>query len=72
MILDITVASGAKIDFGVEVVDVDISEPSVRLADGRQLYADIVIGAEGIESIVRERLVGTQEEHKIGPFTGYT
>ena len=72
LILDITIASGVKVDFGVKVVDVDISEPSVTLASGTKLYANVIVGAEGTESIVRERIVGGREELRPGPYTGYT
>lgn len=59
-------------DFGAEVVDVDISEPSVLLGNGERLYGNIIIGAEGTESIVREWIVGYQEELKVGPYTSYS
>ena len=46
------VAAGAKTHFNALVthVDVDASEPTVQLADGRTFVGDIVIGADGPES----------------------
>lgn len=44
--------------------------PSVRLADGEILTADIVIGADGSRSIVRELLLNPEHDH--GVESGYT
>ncbi|THH08951.1 hypothetical protein EW145_g2358 [Phellinidium pouzarii] len=72
MLYDLAVAAGVRVDFNVNVVDVDVSEPSVLLASGQRLQADIVIGADGPQGISRERVFGPGEKFKIGPFTGYT
>ncbi|KAI5121809.1 hypothetical protein M0805_009801 [Coniferiporia weirii] len=72
MMYNLAVSSGVRVDFNVTVVDVDVSVPSVRMACGEQIRADIVVGADGVQSIVRERLLGWDEDVKIGPFTGYT
>ncbi|EJD05380.1 FAD/NAD-binding domain-containing protein [Fomitiporia mediterranea MF3/22] len=72
MIYDITVASGVNVEYNGEVVDVDVDKPSVTLASGRKLRADIIVGADGATSIVREKLVGRKENHRPGPLNGYT
>ena len=40
------------------VTDVDPSEPAITLADGTVLHADLVVGADGTHSAVREATVG--------------
>jgi len=44
--------------------------PSVRLATGEVLTADIVIGADGSRSMVRELLLDPEQDH--GVESGYT
>lgn len=45
---------------GQAVTDVDPSIPSVTLADGRVLSADLVVGADGIKSACRAALFPDQ------------
>ncbi|KAG2052590.1 FAD/NAD(P)-binding domain-containing protein [Suillus hirtellus] len=40
------------------VVSVDPSKPSVTLASGEIIYADLLIGADGVKSVTREYVVG--------------
>ena len=49
---------------GAEVVSVDAG--SVRLAGGEELGADLIVGADGIRSIVREWTVGVAEPNDSG------
>jgi 2-polyprenyl-6-methoxyphenol hydroxylase-like FAD-dependent oxidoreductase len=44
--------------------------PSVRLANGQVLTADIIIGADGSRSMVRELLLEPEQDH--GVESGYT
>ena len=44
--------------------------PSVRLANGELLTADIVIGADGSRSLVRRLLLDPEQDH--GVESGYT
>lgn len=44
--------------------------PSVRLTNGEVIVADIIIGADGSRSLVRELLL--EPEHNHGVETGYT
>ncbi|KAG0702093.1 hypothetical protein DFH29DRAFT_999595 [Suillus ampliporus] len=43
---------------GCRVVSVDPSKPSLTLASGEVVYADLIIGADGVKSITREYVVG--------------
>jgi salicylate hydroxylase len=40
------------------VISVDATCPSVTLQTGEVIYADLVIGADGVKSIVREAVLG--------------
>ncbi len=59
----LAVSAGAKISFGTSVTSVSLndSRPSVTLATGEVLTTDIIIGADGPASIVRQVVLG----HKI-------
>ena len=46
-IADAAVRMGVEIKFGITVVEVDQEKPSVRLKDGGELTADLIIGADG-------------------------
>lgn len=50
----VTVTTGAR----VEAVDASAPRPLVRLADGEEITADIVIGADGVRSQVRRSVIG--------------
>lgn len=58
-------AQGTQILFNAEVinVDVDAERPVVRLKDGRELTADLVIGADGLRSAVRQSIPATADVH---------
>ncbi|CAK7221497.1 hypothetical protein SBRCBS47491_004545 [Sporothrix bragantina] len=43
-----------------QAVDVDVDSGDVRLSDGRTIKSDLVIGADGIRSIVRPLVVGDE------------
>ncbi|KDN71771.1 hypothetical protein CSUB01_02667 [Colletotrichum sublineola] len=43
---------------GVEVAEVDVETGTVWLQDGREVEADVVVGADGIHSFVRQAIVG--------------
>ena len=72
MLYELCINSGVEISNNSPVVDVDLARPSVLLQTGEWLAADIVIGADGPYSLVRERIVGRKEHHRAGPFTGYS
>ncbi|MFK7730787.1 MAG: FAD-dependent oxidoreductase [Pseudomonadales bacterium] len=68
MLLDAAIEQGAEMLWGASVVDVlqENKTVSVGLEDGRELQADLVIGADGIRSTVRQHLFGDQQAE----FTG--
>lgn len=55
---------GAQFRFGAEVVKVDCFDrrPNVTLANGEQLDADLVVGADGLWSKVRDFVLGYVKE----------
>ena len=38
---------GAKLIFSADVVNVDVDTATVRLSDGREMNADVIVGADG-------------------------
>jgi salicylate hydroxylase len=40
------------------VVSIDPSKPSLTLANGKVIYTDVIIGADGVKSYIREVVVG--------------
>ncbi|KAH6675743.1 hypothetical protein B0J14DRAFT_538320 [Halenospora varia] len=53
---------GVKISFGCEVTGVDTDATSVTLKDGRVLKADLIVGADGIHSITRNAICGSDSK----------
>lgn len=59
MVHELAVSAGAKVEFGATVEKVTPGErPSVTLEGGRVIEADIVIGADGPRSMVRDVVLG--------------
>jgi salicylate hydroxylase len=56
ILADAAIANGVKIQFGRKVVDVDVENVNIVLADGSTLKADLIIGADGIHSRVRRSI----------------
>ena len=52
-----------------KVIGVDLSgeKPVVKLADGGEEEADLVIGADGVRSIVKKAIFGQDDESKYAP-----
>ncbi|MGI6873716.1 FAD-dependent oxidoreductase [Amycolatopsis sp. 3B14] len=63
-----------RVDCPVQTVEQDENGVSVALADGEVLEADVVVGADGIDSLVRRTLWGEspKREHHLHIFGGYT
>ncbi|RPD64462.1 FAD/NAD(P)-binding domain-containing protein [Lentinus tigrinus ALCF2SS1-7] len=69
--------AGAKVDFHAQVIAVqqgsdDLPNPSVTLASGEVLYADILIGADGSKSLVRDIVLEEEDAPQSGGLTVYT
>lgn len=63
---------GVQIKVGHHVVDYDESVPSVALADGRKLEADLIVAADGIKSVARKHIPGLEKiEPQKTPFAAY-
>jgi salicylate hydroxylase len=58
MLYRAAVNAGARITYGATVTKVHANPPRAELQDGTILKADMVIGADGPQSIVREAVVG--------------
>ncbi|KAJ0159396.1 3-hydroxybenzoate 6-hydroxylase [Colletotrichum tanaceti] len=43
---------------GVGVTEIDVEEGMVRLDNGDEVFADVIVGADGIHSLVRQAIVG--------------
>ncbi|KAH7927839.1 FAD/NAD(P)-binding domain-containing protein [Leucogyrophana mollusca] len=56
-------AAGAHISYNATVVSVLANPPRVRLANGEELQADMVIGADGPHSLVRDAIEGERENN---------
>lgn len=70
ILYDLNVKSGVQIQFGAEVIEVNLETPYVTLDSGMRIYGDIIVGADGPMSVVRRRMDGG--EIRPGPYTGHT
>ncbi|KAI0831918.1 FAD/NAD-P-binding domain-containing protein [Trametes gibbosa] len=69
--------AGATVDFHTQVVSIhpgsdSIPNPSITLANGDVLTADMLIGADGYKSLVREVVLEEEDDVKPGGLTLYT
>lgn len=56
---------GVKILLNHYVDTVDTTAPSVKLANGKTLHADLIVGADGIRSRVRAAILGDKNVHAV-------
>lgn len=63
-----TAAADVPIHYGAEIVDVDIERRGVRAAcaDGTDVRAEVLVGADGFRSAVRSMVAGEQEPSEYG------
>ena len=71
MLYRIAKNAGARIRFGCPVASVDPEAPSATLANGKKVYGDIIIGADGDKSVVRKALDGGDDEEDDDIYTTY-
>jgi salicylate hydroxylase len=65
MLYDLAISVGAKITFNAAITSVAVDEndtASVLLANGTVLHADVVVGADGYKSLVRDVVNGTEDD----------
>ncbi|KAJ7222958.1 FAD/NAD(P)-binding domain-containing protein [Mycena rebaudengoi] len=57
----------AKLHLGSEVVECDPQQATLTLQDGRVIHGDLVLGADGIKSVIRRDILGyTQKATGLG------
>lgn len=52
----------AKIHNGVNIIRIDTANAEVELSDGKVIKGDLLIGADGLHSMVRDACLGKKEE----------
>ncbi|KAL0953594.1 hypothetical protein HGRIS_004802 [Hohenbuehelia grisea] len=66
MLYDLAVSSGATVTFNATVTELSVDKekrtPIVRLANGTQLTADVVVGADGPKGVVRKAVTGLVDD----------
>ena len=70
IIHDLAISAGASIQFGVAVDSVDPHGPSVTLANGEIIHADLVIGADGYRSMCQQIIETDTGEVCVGKPSG--
>lgn len=63
------VNAGVKISFDARVTEIDPWAASVTLSTGECLSADLIVGADGCRSLVRESVVNEQSNGIPSGFT---
>ncbi|KAI0773342.1 FAD/NAD(P)-binding domain-containing protein [Irpex lacteus] len=73
MLYQLAVDAGAKVDFGATVVAITPGDPNptITLASGEIISADIIIGADGPRSLVREVILGKKDNPEPVGWTVY-
>ncbi|GAB7344844.1 hypothetical protein MBLNU457_3295t3 [Dothideomycetes sp. NU457] len=56
---------GVQIQLGSAVTDIDFETPAVRIAGKPDVYADLIIGADGLKSVCREKLLGRPDPPRL-------
>ncbi|TVY24410.1 hypothetical protein LHYA1_G006750, partial [Lachnellula hyalina] len=53
ILADVADKRGVKIIFGAQVFGIDLEKPAVFLKHGTEMGADLIVGADGIRSVIR-------------------
>jgi len=61
MLYDLATGAGAQIRLGCTVTSIDAEKPSVTLRSGEVIDCDLLIGADGVKSMIREVIVGSKD-----------
>jgi salicylate hydroxylase len=64
-------AAGIEMHTGCEVAAFDEDKPSITLTDGREILADVIVGADGIKSRTRELVLGFSDAPKSSGYSCY-
>ena len=77
MLYKLATEAGVQVTTDAKVVSVqqgteDMPNPSITLANGEVLYADILIGADGAKSLVRDVVLEEEDDPQPGTLTVYT
>ncbi|KAH8588837.1 hypothetical protein B0O99DRAFT_746539 [Bisporella sp. PMI_857] len=62
---------GVDVRVGCRVIDYDLDIPSVQLSSGALLSADLVVAADGVKSIARQRILGVERPPRSSGFAAY-
>lgn len=89
MLYNLAIRAGAQVQFGAEVIHINTKESSIAVIDSnqsanqnpsstsrkRKLTADVIIGADGVDSLARRVILGLEdgdeERMKAGPYAGH-
>ncbi|THH08943.1 hypothetical protein EW145_g2363 [Phellinidium pouzarii] len=61
---NLAVDAGVRFDFGAKVKSVNLSDPCAILSTGEEIFGDVIIGADGDRSMVRQTLQSGVNEDK--------
>lgn len=62
MLYQLAVKEGAKIRFNTCVTEVDSSTASVTTESGETIFADVIVGADGYDSVLRQVVTDSEDE----------
>ena len=60
MLLEHAIEEGVKMRYHSKVIDVNSDTVAVTLDSGERVYSDVIIGADGCNSLVRTTVAGEQ------------
>ena len=72
MVLELVLSSSITIEYDSRVIDIDHDTPAVMLADGQVIDADLIVGADGVNSVVRPKLPDGDQPLVYGTYSNYS